>query len=280
MSDSLDLDAYLRRIGHSGATEATADTLASLILAHVTAIPFENLDPLLGRPVRLDLASLQDKLLSKGRGGYCFEHNTLFAHVLREIGFEVTPLAARVVMNRSPDAALPRTHMLLLVEVDDEPMIVDVGFGGQTMTGPIKLESGLEQATPHEPFRMESHDKGFQMQALIVDTWTPLYEFDLQAQLEPDLVMMNHFTATFPDSVFLNSLAAARVTADGRLGLRNNVMSVHTTGAPSERRVLESGAAIRDALAGPFGIALPDDPGLDAVLDRFAGNGRFAGENV
>src|SRR5258706_15142470 len=95
IADALDLDAYLSRIGHRGVHEPTLATLQALHLAHATHIPFENLDILLGRPIRIDLASLQAKLVFGGRGGYCFEQNTLFAAVLQELGFDVTLLAAR-----------------------------------------------------------------------------------------------------------------------------------------------------------------------------------------
>ena len=147
---------------------------------------------------------------------------------------------------------------------------LDAGFGGLTLTGALRLKPDTVQDTPHEPFRLISRGEELQLQARIGDTWTPLYEFDLQAQRPPDFEMMNYFTATYPGSVFRHMLMAARVTADGRYGLRNNTLSIHRTGQASERRVLESGAEIREALAGPFGIALPDDPALDAVFERFA----------
>lgn len=114
---ALDLQAYLRRIGYQGAVEPTRRVLEALHLAHATHIPFENLDILLGRPIALDLASLQSKLVARRRGGYCFEHNLLFAAVLREFGFEPTLLAARVRFRTT--AVLPRTHMLLLVEGEE-----------------------------------------------------------------------------------------------------------------------------------------------------------------
>src|SRR5688572_5787925 len=96
----LDLDAYFERIGHRGPRPATLDTLAAIHALHPAAIPFENLDPFLGRPVRLDLPSLERKLVDERRGGYCFEHNLLLAAVLRRLGFAVTGLAARVLWNQ------------------------------------------------------------------------------------------------------------------------------------------------------------------------------------
>src|SRR5690349_15099497 len=124
----LDLDAYLDRIGYAGPRLPTRRVLEGLHLAHTTHVPFENLDILLGRPIRLDLDSLQAKLVRDRRGGYCFEQNTLFAAGLEQMGFAVTRLAARVRFGAS--RLLPRTHMLLRVDVEGEPFLADVGFGG------------------------------------------------------------------------------------------------------------------------------------------------------
>jgi arylamine N-acetyltransferase len=117
MSHAIDLDAYLRRIGYVGGREATLDTLAALHLHHARTIAFENLDPLLGRPIALDAASLERKLIHDGRGGYCYEQNLLFGHVLRALGFQVTGLAARVLWTYyADDAITARSHQLLRVQ--------------------------------------------------------------------------------------------------------------------------------------------------------------------
>jgi len=269
MSDSLDLDAYLRRIGHDGGAPSRA-TLAGVQLAHAQAIAFENLDPLLGRPVRLDIGAVQEKLVGAGRGGYCFEHNTLLMHVLDALGFQVTGLAARVLMNKPEGSALPRTHMLLRVDLDDGPVLADVGFGGLTPTGPLRLETDIVQQTPHEPFRLTRAGEDYRLQVQIGGSWTNLYQFDLQVQIGPDYEMMNHYTATHPDSVFLNNLVAALPVPGRRYALRNDSFAVHTTGGGTERRTLTSAEEIRSVLTDVFGVSLPSDPGLDAVFGRFA----------
>src|SRR4051812_48628397 len=99
LSDS-DLAAYFARIGHAGRRAPTLPALSGIVAAHATAIPFENLDVLLGRGARLDSGAVVDKLVHRGRGGYCFEHNTLLLHALQALGFDVTGLAARVLWNR------------------------------------------------------------------------------------------------------------------------------------------------------------------------------------
>src|SRR5690349_13972308 len=128
-----DLAAYFKRVGFTGARAPSLETLAAIHRRHTRVIPFENLDAFLRRPVPLDLASLERKLVHAGRGGYCFEHNRVLSHVLRELGFEVTDLAARVVWGATSDMVRPRSHMLLLVKVHGKRYIADVGFGGQTM---------------------------------------------------------------------------------------------------------------------------------------------------
>jgi N-hydroxyarylamine O-acetyltransferase len=135
---TLDLDAYLQRIGYAGSHTPSRATLDALHLAHATHIPFENLDILLGRPIRLDLASLQAKLVAGRRGGYCFEQNRLFAAALEALGFAVTPLAARVRFGTT--SILPRTHMTLQVEVDGSRVLADVGFGVFGLLLPVSLE--------------------------------------------------------------------------------------------------------------------------------------------
>src|SRR5690242_6235971 len=127
---ALDLDAYLARIGYDGVRRPTVDVLRSVHRAHATAIPFENLDPLLGTVPSLALPDLEAKLVRGGRGGYCYEQNTLFAAALRALGFGVTLLAARVLLGAAPGDVRPRTHMLMEVRVPDAPgpYLADVGF--------------------------------------------------------------------------------------------------------------------------------------------------------
>ena len=130
MNEGIELDAYLARIGHDGPLAPDIATLAALHDAHVRAIPFEAIDPLLGRPVSLDLSAVQDKLVARRRGGYCFEQNLLFKAVLECVGFPVIGLAGRVRWMSPPGAPLgPRTHMFLRVDTPEGAYLADVGFG-------------------------------------------------------------------------------------------------------------------------------------------------------
>src|SRR5262249_29151135 len=138
----LDLAAYLERIQYRGDPRPDVTTLHDLHLAHATHVPFENLDVLLGRPIRLDLDSLQAKIVRGRRGGYCFEQNVLLAAVLEHVGFRVDRLAARV--RYRAQHVLPRTHMLLRVEVEGRSWMCDVGFGSEGLLLPMPLAVGAE----------------------------------------------------------------------------------------------------------------------------------------
>jgi N-hydroxyarylamine O-acetyltransferase len=194
----IDLDAYFERIGYDGARKPTLDTMRALHRLQPQAIAFENLDPLLGRPVRLDAPSLEQKLVHGGRGGYCFEQNLLFAHALRAIGFKVTELAARVLWNVPAGVSTPREHMLLLTEIGGQRFLTDVGFGGNVLTAPLLLDSSDEQATPHEPFQVLKDGDRYLVQFNLRGEWVKLYRFDLSEQLLPDHEQGNWFVSTHP----------------------------------------------------------------------------------
>ena len=247
-----------------------SSTLAELQLRHARAIAFENLNPLLGWPVRLDAAALERKLVAERRGGYCYEQNLLLSHVLRALGFQVTGLAARVLWTYYPaDAITARTHQLLRVDLDDGPYLVDVGFGGQTLTGPLRLEPDLEQATPHEPFRIVQAGSGFKMQSKVGAEWKTLYRFDLEEVFQPDYEVLNYYAATHPKSLFVNALVVARPATDRRYALFNNQLAVHHLGGPSERRALTTVAEVKETLERTFLLNLPDAPELDRAIARF-----------
>jgi N-hydroxyarylamine O-acetyltransferase len=274
LADPVDLEAYFQRIGYTGPrTDAAAslETLAAIHLLHPCAIAFEALDPLLKRPVILTAAALEQKLLHRGRGGWCFEQNLMLGCVLQTLGFEVTGLAARVLWNRPEGEVRARTHMVLLVEgIAGGPYIADVGFGGLTLTGPLRLVPDVEQATPHEVFRLRHEPDGtYVLQALIRDAWKPMYSFDLQPQVLPDYEVWNWHLCHHPESPFVNNLMVARVTPERRYGLLNNRLSIHHRQGDSEQVVLTTAAELRATLEGPCNIRLPDDPGLEGLLERF-----------
>ena len=265
---ALDLDAYLARIDYRGAVSPRLDSLQEIALRHPLSIPFENLNPLLGRPVPLDVASLQQKLLNDGRGGWCFEHNVLLGTALAAMGFDVTGLAARVMWNMPVGATLPRSHMVLRVNLDGRLFIVDAGFGGLTLTAPLRLETGVDQETPHERFRLMRADDSFVVEARVRDEWKALYRFDQQRQAIADYEVTSWYLSTSPKSHFLTSLVAARAKTDRRLALRNTDFAIHHQDGYTERCSLLSAKDVRATLEGEFGISVPSGPQVDAVFER------------
>jgi N-hydroxyarylamine O-acetyltransferase len=263
----IDLDAYFRRIGFSGRARADAATLRALHRLHAAAIPFENLSALVGEPIALDGAALEAKLVRGGRGGWCFEQNLLLRAALASIGFEVSMLAARVRWNVAPNVETPRSHCLLRVATADGDFIADVGFGGQTLTAPLRLEAGVEQATPHETFRLAQGEGGsYVLETRLGGDWHALYVFDLAPALRADYEVSNWYLAHHPRSQFVTGVIAARAAADRRHALRHTRYAVHFPDGRTERSEVRGPRELRELLAGPFAIALDGIPGLDARL--------------
>jgi N-hydroxyarylamine O-acetyltransferase len=264
-----DLDAYFRRIGYTGARAPTLETLRAVHFRHTEALPFENLDPFLRRPVRLDAESLQQKMVRDGRGGYCYEQNLLLMHALDALGFKVKGLAARVLWNAAVvNSTPPRTHMMLLVDAAGEPHIADAGFGVMTLTGPLRLETDVEQATPHEPYRLKRAGDEYLLEAKMRGEWKPLYRFGLQEQLLPDIEIYSWYVSNHPDSKFVTGLMVARAAADCRYTLLNSEFAAHRLGGTSERRVLTSATELREVLTGPLRVKLPEGPEVEAAFAR------------
>jgi N-hydroxyarylamine O-acetyltransferase len=268
-----DLAAYLQRIGYDGPKTARLETLCEIHRRHPQAIAFENLNPLLGWPVPLDARSLQQKLVTRGRGGYCYEHNLLLKHALESIGFKVTGLAARVLWNQPEDAIRPRTHMLLQVDIEDEMWIADVGFGGLTLTAPLRLVEHTPQGTPHEPFRVARISGDYAVQAEVRGAWRTMYRFDLQEQVLPDYEVTSWYLSNHPESHFVRRLIAARTEPGRRYALSDNELAVHLLDQETVRRTLKSAAELRRVLSETFRIAMPEGPEVDAKLKAIAESG-------
>jgi N-hydroxyarylamine O-acetyltransferase len=261
---TFDLDAYCRRIGYDGPREPTLETLSALHALHPAAIAFENLDPLLGRPVSLDTDALQAKMVGQRRGGYCFEHNTLFRGALEAMGFAVTPLIARVVWMAPPERPLgARSHMLLKVDLPEGPHIADVGFGGQIASAPLGLAPGLEQRTAEAVLRLTPVGEG-PFGSLVLETrlpagWTPMYRFTLEPAERADYESANWFTATHPASIFTASLLAERLTPNVRASLFNRRLTRRTPDGAAEGVELASAEDFARVLEADFDLAPPVD---------------------
>jgi arylamine N-acetyltransferase len=260
VTDAVDVAAYFDRIGYQGPAEPTVETVQALVASHNRSIPFENLDPVMGIPVAdLSAAALTDKLVHRRRGGYCYEQNGLMGYVLEELGFGVERLAGRVVW-LNPDGPLPaQTHHVLSVTAPDVDgrLLVDVGFGGQTLTSPIRLEAGPVQQTRHEPYRIRERGDGYQLEAEVRGEWQPLYMFTARPQPRIDLEVGSWYVSTHPDSFFVTGVTAALVTDDARWNLRGRNLAIHRAGETEKIR-FDTAAEVLDALTDRFGIDLTD----------------------
>ena len=266
------LDAYFTRINWRPAQETGPEILRALHRRHPCVFPFENLTPLLGQTVALDTETLCNKMLTQGRGGYCFEQNRLMADVLKTLGFKVQYLAARVHWQNPADNVLPRTHVVLKVDCEDEAWLVDVGFGGLTPMMPLRLQSDIVQRGSHETFLLSQTQALYTLQVGEEDgkgeQWQAMYSFDLQPQELVDLEMMNWYVNSHPQSRFIRQLVAARRDEDQRYTLLDNTLSTYYRDGSTERLVLETAASLKAVLQDQLRIAVPEDPAADKLLAK------------
>ena len=267
-----DLKGYFQRIGYSGPFEPTLETLHSIHRSHAQSIPFENLNPFLRIPVVLDIDSLYQKIVLDNRGGYCFEHNLLLWEALKQIGFKVKGLAARVLWNVPDGVVTARGHMLLLIDIQGTQFIADVGFGGLTLTSPLLLKADVEQQTPHEYFKLTQSDDSYILQAKVQGVWKRIYVFSLQETFLVDYEVTSWYLSNHPTSHFVTGLIAALPFDKGRHTLRNNDFATHYLDGSHDRKRFENVSDLKSALETTFGISLPQIPSLDASLERLIQN--------
>ena len=250
MSNNFRLDNYLKRIGFGGRIGPDFATLAAIHAAHVNAIPFEGLDPLLRRPVKLDLGSVQAKLVDGRRGGYCFEQNTLLKAALETIGFKVTGLGARVRWMSAPDSPLgPRAHMVLKVDLSDGPYLADVGFGACVLDSPLQFKTDVEQRTEMGTYRLSETDGLFTLSAKQPAGWRTMYVLNMEAQNPSDYELGNWFTSTSPLVPFTIVLIVERVGDGKRYKLANRRFVIESRdGEVIADRSIESVDELRQVL--------------------------------
>ncbi len=253
----LDLDAYLARVGYRGNREPTGPTLAALHRAHVAAIAFENLDVILGRGVSVDLDDVQAKLVGRDRGGYCYEHNVLFAAVLERLGYRVERFLARIGADH--DRPRPRTHMTLHAHAADggQSWLADVGFGGGLLDPLPWGDTG-----PHRQggwtYQLIVQGGTWQVREQHNDGWATLYSFTEERQHLSDVVMSNHFTSTYPDSPFIAQIVVMGKAPEQHRRLIGRPLSItRPDGAVHEREL--SDPEIADTLRTEFGLQLDSD---------------------
>jgi N-hydroxyarylamine O-acetyltransferase len=257
---AFDQDAWLARIGYADSRAPTVETLQALVAAHSQAIAYESIDVLLDRPPKLDLASLQRKMIGGGRGGYCFEQNILFRSGLLSLGYNVTSLQARVIRGLEIDAQRPMFHMVLRVELPQGPYLADVGFGNLAPTSALLMKPEIEQETTHEVMRYMPMGDELVLQSKLGDRWEHIYRVVRLPRYDTEYEICNWFAGTHPQSPYLNNLIAARPGPNKtRLTLFNARFNVRHASGEVDRRMLQGETEFEAVLRDEFGIALTEE---------------------
>ena len=259
----MNVQAYLDRIGHRGGTEPTAETLREIHRAHLLAVPFENLDIALGRPIELSLPAMCDKIVLRRRGGFCYELNGLFGWLLGELGFPVVMLSARVIDGEriGPDY----DHMLLLVRLEDR-FIADVGFG-DSFLDPMRMD-GEEHVEGNRTYRILESERALTLERLSPGTdWEPQYAFTGAPRKLHQFEEMCRWQQTSPESNFTRKTICSLVTRDGRITLSNGRWIESIDGEREERPVKDHDD-YRDLLRRRFGIELDPGAPIERLMER------------
>ncbi|MCP3802402.1 arylamine N-acetyltransferase [Allokutzneria sp. A3M-2-11 16] len=245
---------YLARIGADRPLRTDEETLRYLHARHLATVPFENLDIHLGVPIELTTDAMLDKLVKRRRGGFCYELNGSFAHLLTELGFRVEMLSAGVFQAGVPGP--PFDHMALVVHLD-EPWLADVGFGRHS-TFPLRLSSRAPQEDPDGTFLLRSTEDG---DLDVLRDGTPEYRLDPRPRRLTDFVPTCWYQQTSPDSGFRRGPTCSIAVPGGRITLAGDRL-IRTMGGARTEEVLHSEAEILAAYHEHFGFELPRVPSL------------------
>jgi len=263
------LTTYLARIGIPSPPQPTLAGLHTLQAAHMRAVPFENLDILMGRPLSLDPADLFIKIVTRRRGGYCFELNTLYAQLLAALGFAPTPVMARVWL-RNPAETPPRTHLAHLVTIDSITHITDVGFGGSASHVPLPLNDALTP-DPDGHLRIRPDPAfGQRVQRRLTGetVWTDQFTFETAPAPASDILVGNHYTETHPDSHFRHGMGVGQFATTGRTGLYGGTLTYRAASGTTHTAVSGLEPTL-DVLKDVFGLDLQPTPKERDRLSQF-----------
>ena len=252
LTEQLDLDAYLARIGASAAPPSRA-ALDALHEAHVRSFTFDNIDVLLDQHPGVRLDAVQEKFVGRGRGGYCFEHMVLFSAALERLGYDVERRLGRV---GDPSAA-PRTHCVVVVSVDGDRLLADPGFG-MSLLRPIPLLDGAEDDFGGWRYRLRSvpvgGGRGWALERWRDEHWELMHTHDELPVQPVDLAVGHHFTSTYPTIHFRQMLMLTRHVDGRHVAVTHETVTVRRPGAATEHRELRDGelADWLDELAVPL----------------------------
>ncbi len=268
----MEIDAYLERIGYRGSREPTAETLRQLHRAHLLAVPFDTLDILLGRPIVLSPPSFYDKIVSRRRGGFCYELNGLFAWLLEQLGFKVVLLSARVFATDEPGPEFD--HLVLLIETE-ERLIADVGFG-DSFLDPLRLDGGATDAQQDGPYRLTESNSEMVLERRTESGWKPKYIFSLTPHRLAEFTAMSQYHQTSPESPFAGKSVCSLTTPQGRITLTNGNL-ITTIGEQREEMEVSSEEDYRELLKTRFGIELEEGARVDRLVFSIGSGGPDSG---
>ena len=259
----MDVEAYLARIGYQGTRGPDLQSLRCLHRAHMQTVPFENLDIVLGRPIVLSLPAIYQKVVSRGRGGFCYELNSLFGWLLQALGYKVSMLSARVY-GSDGEPGPDFDHMLLLVEAEGLA-ICDVGFG-ESFVEPLLLQQDTPQQQGANRYRLcRDGDHWVYSSRRLQAEWQPQFRFPLTAQPLDAFFPMCHYNQTSPESSFTRKSVCSRAREDGRVTLSNGRL-IRTINGEREQQDVKDETTYRQLLARHFSIDLGPDTSLENLL--------------
>ena len=253
----MDVEAYLRRIEYDGPRSPSRQTLGDLHRQHLYTVPFENLDIALGVPIGLDPDALFDKIVSRKRGGFCYELNSLFSELLKGLGFRVEMLSARV---RSADGSFSREfdHMLLQVALEGASCIADVGFGDSSLD-PVRIEATNVHLNARPDFAVVTANGGWELVRRQSDgSYVPDYCFTETRRQLSDFSEMCLFHQTSPESHFTQNRVCTKALPNGRLTI-SGMRRIETRDGIRRESALKSQEDLRTCLSKQFGIEFADD---------------------
>ena len=262
----MNIELFLKRIGVQSFPDNPLQRLQTLHRAMTQTVPFENLAVLEGQKISLDPEVIFAKIVDQGRGGYCFELNTLLAEVLEFLGYKVERLLGRVWTSGA--AAPPLSHMTLKVTVENQPYLCDVGFGGGTIREPLLWDIGAIVNQPPDSFRLEEAENSETMLSrLIGSSWKNLYSLLPCAVRAQDYIPANYYTSTHPDSYFTQAPVAALATENGRITLRGRIFRTVGSHGEAERELADLEELLQ-VLSRDFGL---DNLNVKALESRLSG---------
>lgn len=260
---TLDLPLYLNRLGIKHSVNCNENSLFDIQTHQLKTIAFENLDCLMDREIRLNTSHLQEKIVAGKRGGYCFELNLLLLEALKTLGFEARPILSRVMYRGT--GINPKTHVFIMVRLNDKKFLVDAGFGGPGIFTPMPFELNRIDSQINGQFKIEADKEfGFILKKETQErgVWQNVYAFTEDQVYPADLEMSNFYTFKVPDSHFRHNLIAALFTEQGRYTLLNRRFSTVLNDGQADTQEIATEQDLRNLITTKFNLKIPSELSL------------------